>query len=168
MERYMNWLAGRKVNAEGITNVGGFGDWLNAGSSAPAPVMDTAYHAYLARIMSEMAAAIGREDDAARYANRHEEVKAAFMQGILFSRMDRCEGCGQTGYALAFTMGLVPDELRAKAAEQYVESVRRHNWHLGTGFIGTPRLLPGLAGRAATMLLTGCCSPTPIPPGCSP
>jgi alpha-L-rhamnosidase len=157
MERYMNWLAGR-VNAEGITNVGGFGDWLNAGSSAPAPVMDTAYHAYLARIMSEMAAAIGREDDAARYAKRHEETKAAFIKA--FVQPDgSLRGCGQTGYALAFTMDLVPDELRAQAAEQYVESVKRHNGHLGTGFIGTPRLLPGLsrAGRddvACRLLLT--------------
>jgi alpha-L-rhamnosidase len=157
MERYMNWLAGR-VNAEGITNVGGFGDWLNAGSSAPAPVMDTAYHAYLARMMSEMAAAIGRVDDAARYAKRHEETKAAFIKA--FVQPDgSLRGCGQTGYALAFTMDLVPDELRAQAAEQYVESVRRHNGHLGTGFIGTPRLLPGLsrAGRddvACRLLLT--------------
>ena len=157
MERYMDWLAVR-VNAEGITHVGGFGDWLNAGSSAPAPVMDTAYHAYLARIMSEMAAAIGRDEDAARYARRHEEVKAAFVRAF-FNPDGSLKNCGQTGYALAFTMDLVPEELRAQAAEQYVESVRRHNWHLGTGFIGTPRLLPGLnrAGRddvAYRLLLT--------------
>jgi alpha-L-rhamnosidase len=157
MERYMNWLAGR-VNAEGITHVGGFGDWLNAGSSAPAPVIDTAYHAHLARIMSEMAAAIGRDEDAARYARRHEETKAAFIR-TFFNPDGSLKDCGQTGYALAFTMDLVPDELRAQAAEQYVESVRRHNGHLGTGFIGTPRLLPGLsrAGRddlAYQLLLT--------------
>lgn len=157
MERYMKWLAGR-VNAEGLTNVGGFGDWLNAGSSAPAPVMDTAYHAHLARIMSEMAMAIGRAGDATRYARRHEETKATFVRAF-FNPDGSLKNCGQTGYALAFTMGLVPDDLREKAAEQYVESVRRHNWHLGTGFIGTPRLLPGLglSGRddvAYRLLLT--------------
>jgi len=143
MERYMEWLEG-KVNADGITNVGGFGDWLNAGSSAPAPLMDTGYHAHLAEIMAEMAKAIGRDEDADRYAKRHEETKAAFIKA--FVQPDgSLKDSGQTGYALAFTMNLLPDELRDKAAEHFVESIKRHNWHLGTGFIGTPRLLPGLS-----------------------
>lgn len=156
MERYMDWLATKAK--DGITSVGGFGDWLNAGSSAPADVMDTAYHAYLARIMSEMAVATGRDDDAARYAKRHDEVKAAFIKA--FVQPDgSLKDCGQTGYALAFTMDLIPEELRGKASEQFVESIKRHNWHLGTGFIGTPRLLPALAraGRddvAYRLLLT--------------
>lgn len=156
MERYMDWLATR--TKDGITSVGGFGDWLNAGSSAPAPVMDTAYHAHLARIMSEMADATGRDEDAARYAKRHEEVKAAFIREFIEPN-GSLEGCGQTGYALAFTMDLVPAELHDKAAGQFVESIKNHNWHLGTGFIGTPRLLPALgrAGRddvAYRLLLT--------------
>jgi len=142
MERYMKWLESK--TKDGITSVGGFGDWLNAGSSAPAPVIDTAYHAHLARIMSEMAKAIGRDEDAARYAIQHEKVKAAFIKS--FVQADgSLKGCGQTGYALAFTMDLIPEDLRAKVGEQFVESIKRHNWHLGTGFIGTPRLLPGLA-----------------------
>ena len=156
MERYMDWLATKAK--DGITSVGGFGDWLNAGSSAPAQVMDTAYHAYLARIMSEMAAAIGRNDIAARYAKRHDDVKAAFIKAYV-QPDGSLKDCGQTGYALAFTMDLVPEELRGKTSEQFVESVKRHNWHLGTGFIGTPRLLPALgkAGRddvAYRLLLT--------------
>jgi alpha-L-rhamnosidase len=156
MERYMDWLATR--TNDGITSVGGFGDWLNAGSSAPAPVMDTAYHAHLARIMSEMATATGRDEEAARYAKRHDEVKAAFIKTFVEPN-GALKGCGQTGYALAFTMDLVPEELRGKTGEQFVESIKRHNWHLGTGFIGTPRLLPALgrAGRddvAYRLLLT--------------
>ena len=39
--------------------------------------------------------------------------------------------------------------MREKAAAKYADEVKRFNWHLATGFIGTPRLLPGLhaAGR---------------------
>ena len=46
-------------------------------------------------------------------------------------------------------MDLVPPALREKAAAKYADEVKRFNWHLATGFIGTPRLLPGLhaAGR---------------------
>lgn len=156
MERYMKWLDGKTKN--GISHVGGFGDWLNAGGNAPAPVIDTAYHAYLAQIMSEMAAAIGRDDDARRYAQLHDQVKAAFIREFLESD-GSLKGSSQTGYALAFTMNLLPADMRAKAAEKFVGEIERFDWHLATGFIGTPRLLPALsaAGRddvAYRLLLT--------------
>jgi alpha-L-rhamnosidase len=146
MERYMNWLAGK--TQDGISTVGGFGDWLNAGGGASGKAIDTAYHAYLARIMSEMAQAIGRSEDAQRYARLHEEVKAAFAKNFL-QPDGSLKDCSQTGYALAFSMGLLPDEMREQVAAQFVAEIKRFDWHLATGFIGTPRLLPGLnaAGR---------------------
>ncbi|MEI7902232.1 MAG: family 78 glycoside hydrolase catalytic domain [bacterium] len=156
MEKYMKWLDGK--TKDGISKVGGFGDWLNAGGSASAEVIDTAYHAHLARIMSEMAKAIGRDDDAQRYAKLHDEVKAAFVKEFLQAD-GSLKGCSQTGYALAFSMGLLPEERREKTAAKFVDEVKRFDWHLATGFIGTPRLLPALslAGRddvAYRLLLT--------------
>ncbi len=146
MERYMEWL-GRRTK-DGIASVGGFGDWLNLGGSAKKEVMDTAYAAHLARLMGDMAEAIGRAEDAARYRERHKAVKAAFQKEFVLPD-GRIKDSSQTGFALAFTMDLIPEDLKAKAAEQFVEEVKRKDWHLGTGFIGTPRLLPGLhaAGR---------------------
>jgi len=156
MEKYMKWLDGR--TKDGISKVGGFGDWLNAGGGANADTVDTAYHAHLARIMSEMAKAIGRDDDAARYAKLHEDVKAAFAREFL-QPDGSLKGCSQTGYALAFTMNLLPADMREKAAAKFVDEIKRFDWHLATGFIGTPRLLPALslAGRddvAYRLLLT--------------
>ena len=156
MERYMKCIEGK--TKDGISKVGGFGDWLNAGGGASADVIDTAYHAHLARIMSEMAKAIGRDDDAARYAKLHAEVKAAFVKAFLQAD-GSLKGCSQTGYALAFTMNLLPDDMREKAAAKFVDEIKRFDWHLATGFIGTPRLLPALslAGRddvAYRLLLT--------------
>ena len=156
LERYMRWLATK--TKDGISLVGGFGDWLNAGGGAKTEVIDTAYHAHLARIMSEMAAAIGRKDEAARYAKLHEEVKAAFVREFLQADGSLTES-SQTGYALAFSMDLLPAGRRAQAADKFVEEIKRFDWHLATGFIGTPRLLPALnaAGRndvAYRLLLT--------------
>ena len=156
LERYMQWLA-TKTTA-GISKVGGFGDWLNAGGGAKSEAIDTAYHAYLAQIMSEMARAIGHNDAADRYAKRHEEVKAAFVREFLQADGSLKE-CSQTGYALAFSMNLLPAAMREKAAAKFVDEIKRFDWHLATGFIGTPRLLPALnaAGRndvAYRLLLT--------------
>ena len=146
LDRYMQWLATKTTH--GISKVGGFGDWLNAGGGATSDAIDTAYHAYLAQIMSEMAQAIGRNDDAARYARRHEDVKAAFVREFLQADGSLRE-CSQTGYALAFSMNLLPADMRAKAAAKFIAEIERFDWHLATGFIGTPRLLPALnaAGR---------------------
>jgi alpha-L-rhamnosidase len=41
-------------------------------------------------------------------------------------------------------MGLVPEPLKEKMSQYYVDEVSRFDWHPRTGFIGTPRLLPGL------------------------
>jgi alpha-L-rhamnosidase len=39
----MQWLATKTTH--GISSVGGFGDWLNAGGGAKSEAIDTAYHA---------------------------------------------------------------------------------------------------------------------------
>lgn len=146
MEHYMKWLEGK--TRDGISTVGGFGDWLNAGGGAKKEVMDTAYHAYLAQIMAEMAQAIGKSEDAVRYTQLCDEIKKAFASEFILPDGSIKES-SQTAYALAFTMNLVPAEMREKSADKFVEEIKRFNWHLATGFIGTPRLLPALskAGR---------------------
>ena len=127
---------------------GDFGDWLNLGGGATATVMDTAYYAYFAQAMSEMATAIGNGPEAATYATLHSNIVAAFAT---FFNADGsfADGSGQTGYALAFSLGLVPPGLRAQAAQKFADSIAQFDNHLATGFIGTPRLLPALhaAGR---------------------
>lgn len=136
---------------------GDFGDWLNLGGGATSTVMDTAFYAYYAQAMSEMAAAIGNSADAATYAALHSNIVAAFAN---FFNADGtfADGSSQTGYALAFTLNLVPAGLRPLAAQQFANTIANFGNHLATGFIGTPRLLPALhaAGRddlAYTLLL---------------
>jgi len=136
---------------------GDFGDWLNLGGGASSTVMDTAFYAYYAQAMTEMALAIGDSADAATYSALHSNIVAAFAA---FFNPDGSftDGSSQTGYALAFTLNLVPANLRAQAAQQFATSIANFGNHLATGFIGTPRLLPALhmAGRddlAYTLLL---------------
>jgi alpha-L-rhamnosidase len=141
MSRYMDFLAARSTN--GITNVGGFEDWLNLGGGANPRVIDTAFYAYLSGIMSDMAGAIGKTDDAAKFRQLHDQVKAAFASNFI-NADGSIKDSSQTAYALAFTMGLIPDALHDASATAYVNEVQKFNWHLATGFIGTPRLLPSL------------------------
>jgi alpha-L-rhamnosidase len=147
-QRFGKYLA-RHAAHDVITNLpGDFGDWLNLGGGATGKVIDTAFYAYYAKAMSEMAAAIGRDVDASTYAALHRNIVKAFA-GFFNADGTFTDGSGQTGYALAFTLDLVPPSLRFVAAQKFASSIATVGNHLATGFIGTPRLLPALhlAGR---------------------
>lgn len=147
-QRYGQFLAAHAANFVVSGLPGDFGDWLGLGGGATATVMDTAFYAYYAQAMSEMAQAIGRSADAASYAALRSNIAAAFG-GFFDADGSFKDGSNQTGYALAFTLNLVPPGLRALAAQKFGDTIAQFNNHLATGFIGTPRLLPALhaAGR---------------------
>jgi len=105
-----------------------------------------------------MADAIGEKEDAEKFRDRAGKITRAFSKAYIDDQ-GRIKESSQSGYALAFTMGLVPPNLKGKMTERFMEEVSRFDWHPRTGFIGTPRLLPGLhlAGRdddAYKLLLT--------------
>ena len=146
MSRYMAWLGSKPTGGAAAKRP--LGDHLNLGGGASVEVIDTAYYAHLCGLMAEMAAAIRRPDEAARYAQQREEVKTAFQRDFVLAD-GSIRDSSQTGYALAFSMDLLPDEARPRVAAKFVEEMRKRDWHLATGFVGTPRLLPALhlAGR---------------------
>jgi alpha-L-rhamnosidase len=127
-----------------------YGDWLSPkGDYTPKDLLATAYWAYDAGLMAEMAGVIGRDEDADEYAELREQIKAAFNRAYV-SRDGRLEGDTQTGYVLALHMNLLPEGLRPAATEHLVAAIEREDWHLSTGFVGISYLCPVLteAGRA--------------------
>ncbi|MGA2747491.1 MAG: glycoside hydrolase family 78 protein [Verrucomicrobiota bacterium] len=140
---YGQFLAGYASNYVVAGLPGDFGDWVNLGGGAFDTVIDTAYYAYYAQAMSEMAAAIGKSADAATYTALHSNIVAAFAS-FFNSSGSFTDGSSQTGYALAFTLDLVPAGLYAQVAQQFANSIAQFDNHLATGFVGTPRLLPAL------------------------
>jgi alpha-L-rhamnosidase len=162
MRRHMEfWIARAGKESEnqgGIRSSGGPHDWLNLGAKTKPEVIATAYYAHLADLMAEMAGVIGRSADAERYRKIAAQTRAAFAKAFIAADGSIRES-SQTAFALAFTMGLVPRDMKAKMADQFVDEIKKFGDHLATGFIGTPRLLPGLhdAGRddvAYKLLLT--------------
>ena len=118
------------------------------GGGASNEVIGTAYYAYDFFLAAEMAAAIGENKDAAEYRQRADQVADGFAKTFIGAG-GRMKDSSQTAYALAFSMGLVPADLQDRVTDRFVEEIGRFHWHLATGFIGTPRLLPALhaAGR---------------------
>jgi alpha-L-rhamnosidase len=147
MKRYVDYL--HKTSKDLVRTQGAFGDWVNLGGGASSEVIGTSYFEYVTRLFAEMAQAIGREDDAAKYRKLADDIRAAFIKNFVTDD-GAIKDSSQTGYALAFTMSLLPSDAMKRAAEKFVDHIAKKDWHLATGFIGTPRLLPALvaAGRA--------------------
>jgi alpha-L-rhamnosidase len=120
---------------------GPWADWLHLDDPTPPDLLGTAYLAYDARLMSEMAAATGHAADAMHYADLAERTKRAFAARYLHA--DGTLGTNsQTGYAMAIGMELVPP---GTVAEAFVRTIHARHDHLATGFLGTPWLLPALS-----------------------
>jgi alpha-L-rhamnosidase len=124
-----------------------FGDWLDffsvgTGSSFGSTSTDliaTAYFAHSTDILLRTAQILGKDKDAARYADWLGKIRAAFQRK--FVAPDGTVGAGtQTAYVLALDFDLVTDASRAAAAQKLAADVRARG-HLTTGFLGTPKLL---------------------------
>ncbi|WP_182525362.1 family 78 glycoside hydrolase catalytic domain [Nocardioides dongkuii] len=137
---------------------GSYNDWLNLDDPTPCEVLCTAYFAEDARMMAEMAEELGKDAEAAEYAALSTRIRATFTDQLI-SADGTVRGDSQAGYAMALGMDLVDDPaLRTRVAEKFVAKLARSGYHLSTGFLGTPWLLPALSsiGRddlAYTMLM---------------
>ena len=122
-----------------------YNDWLAPGDDGTAPeLLASAYWAYDAALMAEIAEVTGREAEAAGYRALWSKIATAFADGFVGG--DGRIACDtQTAYVLALHMNLVPDELREAAAGWLRAAVDRADGRLTTGFVGVGYLLPVLS-----------------------
>ena len=138
-----------------------FGDWLSPEGPTLEPLVATAYWAYDVTLMQQMAHALGKTEEEAKYSDLFSKIKTAFAQEFVhsdgmipgadngpspFGQINNPEakavgGDTQTSYVLALNMNLVPEALRSAAADRLVAKIQANHGRLATGFLGTPYLL---------------------------
>ncbi|MGD2295850.1 MAG: family 78 glycoside hydrolase catalytic domain, partial [Candidatus Aminicenantes bacterium] len=136
MVRWMSFL--KEANPDLIRRKktgNNYGDWLSIKADTPKDLLATAYWAYDAKLMSEMAEAIGRSSEGLYYGELFQNMKEVFKREFVLAD-GRIKGDTQTGYLLALTMDLIPEDLRSRSAEHLVENINQRDWHLSTGFVG--------------------------------
>ena len=141
-----------------------FGDWLQpSGPSAkPLPTIgdDAAATIYLfitSTLVGRIARLVGDTALAARMEAMAGKVKSAFAREFI-TPSGRLAYDDQTSYALAFLYDLIPDDQQEAAKHYFKATIARADGRIGTGFIGTPALLPALVkigepGLAADVFL---------------
>ena len=144
MCRYMDFLE-RKADRYNILPEGGYADWV-APVFTNSSLINTAYYAYDARMMQQMAEALDKIDDAARYSRLFERIKISFnktfldKEGYTVSKTEKgVEKINtQTSYVLPLQFGLIDDSIKSKVVQHLVDAVESNGNKLTTGFLGTP------------------------------
>lgn len=126
-----------------------FGDWNAPGKSAQecmarGPWVATAYYAYLCEIMTETAKILGLGKDSKEYFALRQEICQAY-QNVFTDNAGTLLEEFQTGYVLPLAFGMVKGDAAKKMADNLDRLVRENDYHLSTGFTGTPFLLFALA-----------------------
>ncbi len=162
MSKYVDAIERSNPDHLWVKNAGTpFGDWLSPEGPTKYSLVATASWAYDVTLMQQMAHALGKTADEAKYAADFAAIKAAFVKsfvrddgfvageddgpspfGVINNPNAKAKGGDtQTGYVLALHMNLLPENLRAAVAQKLVDKIEGNRGLLGTGFLGTPYLL---------------------------
>jgi len=125
-----------------------FGDWL---SYAPdndrrgvAAITDKyliaqCFFAHSTQLMINAAQVLDKTEDVLKYTRLLQNIKDAFLKEYVTPNGRLVSGT-QTAYVLALNFDMLPENLRAQAADRLVKNIHDYKDHLTTGFLGTPYL----------------------------
>ncbi|MFP7296368.1 family 78 glycoside hydrolase catalytic domain [Neobacillus niacini] len=153
MKKWVEFIRQQGEN-EYLWNTGfQLGDWLgldakeNSYIGATArDLIATAFYAYSARLVRDAAVVLGKAEDVRHYSElvsgiiRHFNLEFITSNGRLTSQT-------QTAYVLALVFDLVDGKVRERAAYELNEQVLENDYHLTTGFVGTPYLCFALSNN---------------------
>jgi alpha-L-rhamnosidase len=153
MTRFMQWRKKTSVDDLGITHGNKWGDWLAQGAETPLDYVDTVYFAISAKMMSEMAVAIGRDDEAKQYRQQFERTRDAFNKKYVEAD-GRVNVRTQSAQALALFADLIPAQQREGTGRYLAQMIAENGNRMSTGFLGTRPLLPVLSDSGQHNLAT--------------
>jgi alpha-L-rhamnosidase len=117
-----------------------WGDWLSVDEVTSDDFIASAYYAYCAALMQEMASALGKEGDAKHYQILFENIKKAFAGKYILDNGHTSEET-QTSYALALYFNLYPEGIAREGAARLAEKINQNGNKFSTGFLGTKHVM---------------------------
>ncbi|MEH7414583.1 family 78 glycoside hydrolase catalytic domain [Neobacillus drentensis] len=130
-----------------------FGDWMipsfMLGEKPQGPIASafatkdsiaTAYYAYSAGLLTEIAKTLGKPGKADYYNTLHEKVKKAF--GMAYVKDSGLMTADYQGvYTIALAFNLLSDDHKKKAVERLVELIKKNDFKIDTGFLSVPFIM---------------------------
>lgn len=139
----------RSISKNNLWNSGPhYGDWLfytmaddRDGKAAITDkfLIAQVFYAYSTQNVINAAKVLERDNDVIAYTALLNDIKKAFMSEYV-TPSGRLVSGTQTAYVLALNFDMLPEKMRAQAAERLAQNVKAYGNHLTTGFLGTPYL----------------------------
>lgn len=107
-------------------------------------LISSAYYYYSASIVAKAANVIGKAEDAAYYGRLAGEVRLAFIREYFTPAGHLCVDT-MTAYVLVLYMGLTPEFAYERTCAGLLEQLKKNQYHLNTGFVGTTYLCRALS-----------------------
>lgn len=142
-----------KISEEGIISLTYYGDWaspkdccIGSARSAitPGEFMSTGYHYMNSKLLAIFASLLGRQSDAEKQEKRAEFVREAMLTKWL-SEDGKLSTGSQACQAFALRLGILPEEMRQRAADVMNAEVVKVGRRLTTGNLCTLYLMEMLA-----------------------
>ncbi len=129
-----------------------WGEWLEPGHVMaldavrnfffPDAEVATAYYGYVSKLMSDIAAILGKSTDAERYGALSENIKTAYR--YTFTNDGLVQSRRQCRYVRPVALDLLPEADKVKNVARLNQMVIDNDYKIGTGFLTTPFILPVL------------------------
>ncbi|MDQ6417946.1 family 78 glycoside hydrolase catalytic domain [Paenibacillus sp. LHD-117] len=153
MKKWVEYIRAQGKN-EYMWNTGfHFGDWLALDAkensyigSTPTSLIATAYFAYSTRIVRDAALVLGRSEEADRYEGLYQNVRQSFQDEFV-TKTGRVASPTQTAHVLALVFDLVDEHVKKRVAADLNDMIVENDYHLSTGFVGTPYLCFALSNH---------------------
>jgi alpha-L-rhamnosidase len=151
MKGWLNYHEKKSENL--ISNMSTFGDWLqpypqnvtadNNGNRGDTDysLIGTAYYARSVELTLKTAEVLGKNQDALELKALHNDIKQAFLEHFFDKDLILKNGRPtQTTYLLGLAYDLFPEDKRDIAVDHLIAEIAKADFHLRTGFLGTPLL----------------------------
>ncbi len=154
MKAYLNYVRGAAKND--LWNTGfQFADWLSyrvddskgmIGQKSAVTdnyLVAQCFFAYNTQLMMNTARILGKTEDFKEWEKLLARIKLQFQNEFMTAN-GRLISETQTAYILALQFDMIPGSLRQSALNRLVTNIESYQYHLTTGFLGTPFLNPVL------------------------
>jgi alpha-L-rhamnosidase len=153
LKAWTDFLAGRTEN--GIVDYSYYGDWcppvafgtpegIVSGAvsrDTPGRMMSTGYLFYDAKLISQMAGALGNDADRQTYSRLAENTALAYNREYWNEKTGGYASNNQASNSFALFLGLVPEKRIPRVVENLSRDVKNRGFHLTTGNLCTKYLL---------------------------